>query len=325
MIRPAARHGRIYAFLALAALSALFMPPFLTARAAGHTVSSVPNARLVDASNHVSNPDGILAPQDVALINVALRDLEEKTGIEVAVVALDGIDGSDARAFATDLFNAWGIGKKGKDNGLLIQLVTEPSQRSVVFETGYGIEGALPDALCYRIQQRHMLPHMKAGDYSAGMREGVLAVRELFMRGGDESAGRSDVSASSGIRMHPRNWLPFFAVLAFMLAFTFFIYRAGWKICPACGRRRLRRTKYVVLSSWSALSTFQCSSCGHVIQRDEAINPGRAGSRDTDSLRNDSDSRSSGSWSGGSDDSGSSGGGSWGGGSSGGGGSISRF
>lgn len=55
--------------------------------------------------------------------------------------------------------------------------MTDPPQRSVVFETGYGLEGVLPDAICYRMQQRYMLPDFKAGDYSAGMQKGVEAVK----------------------------------------------------------------------------------------------------------------------------------------------------
>lgn len=100
--------------------------------------------------DHVSNPDGIITPDDASRINQLLNVVEDSLGIEVAVVAVNSIGDQDARMFATDLFKHWGLGQKSKDNGLLIQLVTEPSQRSVVFETGYGIEGVLPDAICYR-------------------------------------------------------------------------------------------------------------------------------------------------------------------------------
>ena len=119
--------------------------------AADYTIETIPNVRLSDRYNHVSNPDAIIRPDDVARINRLLQTVEDSLGIEVAVVAVESIGENDARMFATDLFQHWGLGKKGEDNGLLIQLVT--GQRAVVFETGYGLEGVLPDAICYRLQQ----------------------------------------------------------------------------------------------------------------------------------------------------------------------------
>ena len=149
--------------------------------ATDYTVETIPNVRLSNRLNHVSDPDDLIQPQDEARINQALNLLEDSLGIEVAVVAVESIGENDARMFATDLFKHWGLGQKNRDNGLLIQLVTEPSQRSVVFETGYGIEGVLPDAICYRLQQRYMIPDMKEGDYSGGMLKGVVAVTQYLL------------------------------------------------------------------------------------------------------------------------------------------------
>ena len=154
-----------------------------------YSIETIPNVRLSNWLNHVSNPDGIITPDDATRINQLLNVVEDSLGIEVAVVAVNSIGDHDARMFATDLFKHWGLGQKNKDNGLLIQLVTEPSQRSVVFETGYGIEGVLPDAICYRLQQRYMIPDLKAGDYSSGMLKGVMAVTKYLMSSDYERAG----------------------------------------------------------------------------------------------------------------------------------------
>lgn len=162
-----------------------------------YSIETIPNVRLSNRLNHVSNPDGIITPDDAARINQLLNVVEDSLGIEVAVVAVNSIGDQDARMFATDLFKHWGLGQKSKDNGLLIQLVTEPSQRSVVFETGYGIEGVLPDAICYRLQQRYMMPDLKAGDYSAGMLKGVMAVTKYLMSSDYERAGMTGNRSSS--------------------------------------------------------------------------------------------------------------------------------
>lgn len=156
----------------LALVICVFIP--INAHAA-YTVKSVPNVQIQDAHNFVSNPDGILSAETVYNINKLLVELRQKTGIEIAIVALDKLATDDPRGFATELLNKWGVGQKGKDNGLLILLVTAKEQRSVVFETGYGLEGDLPDVSCYRIQQDYMLPPMREGDYSTGMLHGVAA------------------------------------------------------------------------------------------------------------------------------------------------------
>ncbi|WP_301042351.1 TPM domain-containing protein, partial [Parabacteroides goldsteinii] len=173
-------------WLAVLLLVSLF--PLQLSAAKDYTVETIPNVRLSDRNNHVSNPDRIIQPQDVDRINRLLQIVEDSLGIEVAVVAVESIGDNDARMFATDLFQHWGLGKKDKDNGLLIQLVTEPTQRSVVFETGYGIEGVLPDAICYRLQQRYMIPDLKAGEYSTGMLKGVAAVKQYLMASDYERA-----------------------------------------------------------------------------------------------------------------------------------------
>jgi uncharacterized protein len=157
-------------------LLSLYLPG--TAFPAIYDVKSVPNVQLRDKNNFVSNPDGIIKAEDIAAINQMLRTLREKSGVEVAVVALENIGDNEARSFATDLLQYWGVGKKGEDNGLLILLVTTGPQRSVVFETGYGLEEFLPDAICFRIQQQYMIPYLKEGKYSLAMRKGIEGIME---------------------------------------------------------------------------------------------------------------------------------------------------
>jgi uncharacterized protein len=251
-----------------------------------------------------------------------LQTVEDSLGIEVAVVAIRSIGEHDARMFATDLFQHWGLGKKDKDNGLLIQLVTDPPQRSVVFETGYGIEGILPDAICYRLQQRYMLPDFKTGDYNNGMLKGVASVANYLMA--------SDYERAEMTGIHPNNNDDSFISLFWLFGGSFiFIILISWviqtikhrtRVCPRCGQKTLtyvgeqviQRATYtqkgVVEEVW------RCKNCGHTEKKNHT----------TSRLQ-----RSSGpviiTGSGGGFGGFGGGGGSWGGGSSGGGGSISRW
>ena len=297
--------------------------------AKSYTVKDIPNTHLSSNLNYVSNPDGIISEGHVAQINYHLKMLEDSLGIEVAVVAVESIGDNDARMFATELFKHWGIGKKGEDNGLLIQLVTELSQRSVVFETGYGIEGTLPDAICYRLQQQYMIPDMKEGDYSTGMLKGVAAVRSYLMASDYEREAmsgvafrneRQNVANEKGVFSYLLNnffglfeFFPFFVILVFVVL-NYFIKRRKRK-CPKCGKKAFSYTKKAVIqqATYSRGGVVEeyyfCKNCGY-----------------TETKRhNTSRLRSSGGASFGGGGSRSSGGGSWGGGRSGGGGSISRF
>lgn len=152
--------------------------------AQGYTVQNVPNPKNETSNNYVSNPDHIISVDAENAINYLADSLERHNGVEVAVVLLSSVGDIHIKDFAVELFNNWGIGKKGADNGLLILFVDD--QRSVTFETGYGIEGDLPDAICKRIQIEHMVPYFKERNYDKGMIEGFSAVVDVLEKGAYE-------------------------------------------------------------------------------------------------------------------------------------------
>lgn len=94
--------------------------------------------------------------------------------------AIDNGKYGSLHEFGVELFNKWGIGGKDSEKGLLIVLTTAPGEREVVFNTGYGLEGALPDVYCKRIQSNVMIPYMKNGEYGSGLIAGVSAVNEIL-------------------------------------------------------------------------------------------------------------------------------------------------
>lgn len=102
-----------------------------------------------------------------------LSQFEKDTSVEIVIVTTSDFQGSTIEDYSNKLFEAWGIGKKDVDNGLLI--VVSNTQRQSRFEVGYGLEGTLPDALTGRIQDEYMIPYFKEGNYSKGISEGVLA------------------------------------------------------------------------------------------------------------------------------------------------------
>jgi uncharacterized protein len=140
------------------------------------TIDNVPNPAL--SGGRVSNPDGVLQPATVATLNREILALQQQTSIEVAVVAVNSIGNMPPEDFGIGLLRKWGVGKKSKDNGMLILLVA--GDRIVRFEVGYGLEGVMTDALSKRIQTVRMMPYLKTGNWDGAMLEAVRAVTEYF-------------------------------------------------------------------------------------------------------------------------------------------------
>ncbi|MHB9096379.1 MAG: TPM domain-containing protein [Syntrophales bacterium] len=111
--------------------------------------------------------------------NVA-REVLEKTGTAIVVATVETIGDNDPNDYANRLYRAWGIGKKGKDKGVLIFLAVK--ERRVRIETGYGVEGILPDGLVGEILDRYAIPYLKEGDYGRGLSETMTAVSNVVAK-----------------------------------------------------------------------------------------------------------------------------------------------
>lgn len=180
-----------------------------------HTAADVPNQRVLNGAL-VSDPDGVLGAEYTERINAKLQEIERTTGAQVAVVALDQIEGGDLNAFAQQLFALWGIGRAQQDDGLLILLVR--SQRQVRFEVGYGLEGQLPDVLCHRIQVQDMVPYFKRGDYGGGVLAGVESIARILSR----PPGTPGLEASAATVQLPF-WRPQTIALTALTTLTAFV------------------------------------------------------------------------------------------------------
>jgi uncharacterized protein len=123
----------------------------------------------------------LLTVDDAADTWMLLADLKRETGIEAIVVTIDSIGYYDTgdetvEAFATNLFNAWGIGDREREDGVLI--LVSVKDRAVRIELGSGLRGYSSDM--QRVIDEHMLPSFERGDYSSGIREGVQAVVDVL-------------------------------------------------------------------------------------------------------------------------------------------------
>ena len=118
---------------------------------------------------------GMLSGASAQSIENKLVDLWQRSGVQMAVVTVDTIEGWTIEEFAVELFELWGIGEAGKDNGLLLLFAEE--QREVRFETGYGLEGDLPDSFLGRVIDEAIVPSMRASDVAGAIDAAISMVQ----------------------------------------------------------------------------------------------------------------------------------------------------
>ncbi|MGL5318988.1 MAG: TPM domain-containing protein [Bacteroidales bacterium] len=183
-----------------------------------YTVDNIPNVQLQDARHYVSNPDRIISEQEVTALNQKIQRIKDSTTVEIAIVLVNSIGTEEIKPFATRLFEKWGIGKKEKDNGLLLLFVND--QRRITFETGYGVEGVLPDAICKRIQMQNMIPYFKTGEYGNGMIAGVDRIEKVLL---DQEVRSELYAESSSGQEYTTSILPVYLALSAGVTLIFVI------------------------------------------------------------------------------------------------------
>lgn len=113
-------------------------------------------------------------------MDLLAREVLQKTGTAVVVTTVATIGDNDPADYTNRLYEAWGIGKKGEDKGVLILLALK--ERRIRIETGYGVEGILPDGLVGQILDSYVVPYLKQGDYGKGLANAMVAVSSVIAK-----------------------------------------------------------------------------------------------------------------------------------------------
>ena len=135
---------------------------------------------IAQATGWVNDFANVISPEYKEKINSLIGELEEKTSAEIAVVTINSIAPYDEKEYARLLFDNWKPGKKGKDNGVLMLLAVK--ERRWRIETGYGVEGILPDGLCGEIGRNYMVPYFKEANYGEGLYQGMRAIANIIAK-----------------------------------------------------------------------------------------------------------------------------------------------
>ena len=143
------------------------------------TASQIANPKSQGLANWVNNQDGILNSQTVDSLNNMINRLYDSTSCQIAVVVISGDKQTSARELSMDLYDSWKVGMQGKDNGLILLVVTQA--RQCFFRTGYGLEDVITDAKSTRIFNQTMKPYFIKGDWDGGILAGTNeAVSQIY-------------------------------------------------------------------------------------------------------------------------------------------------
>lgn len=133
-----------------------------------------------DRFDYVFDFGGIIESKDLSIITRVGRELDDKTKAQVVVVTVDTLGGANIEEYANQLFRAWGLGDRQKNNGVLLLVNKENTLAGrpgrVRIEVGYGLEGAIPDGKAGRILDNYVLPRWGQKQYSEGIVQGFLAI-----------------------------------------------------------------------------------------------------------------------------------------------------
>ncbi len=128
---------------------------------------------------YVNDFAGILDAASINEITEMIEGIERSTGVEIAVVTLSELQGVPVDQLSLKYYETWGVGKKGKDKGVLILVAIK--DRKAWITTGYGIEGDLPDGLVGQIYRNEMAPRFRQGDYAGGIKEAVNKIGKVVV------------------------------------------------------------------------------------------------------------------------------------------------
>lgn len=257
----------------LVAVGALML--LAIAAVSAEPLTSIPNPRLRDGS-WVTDMPGVLRADTITKLNSTIGAFERTTGAEMAVVVMQSLDGLSIDEAAVQLFDRWNIGKKTRDNGLL--LLWSAGDRRVRVEVGYGLEGVLPDGKVGEILDTYVIPRFRSGEFDEALLAGVDA---LLKAARDEPVAVQSLRSGSYERGSDRVGTVVIGVLAAipMLAGSIVGFRK-WRRrrrrhCPACqtlmtrlgetgddallaeGQQAEERIGSVDYDVWT------CGACGH--------------------------------------------------------------
>lgn len=220
-------------------------------------------------TGYVNDFAHLLDPAARAALEQRLSEYDRTTGNQIAVAIFPDLGGVPINEFTVRLEEAWKVGKRGKDNGVL--LLVGVKEQQVRIEVGYGLEGKITDSDAGAIIRDVIAPEFRAGRYGEGLDLAVGQIMRLI--GGAPSPGAAPSGPARAIT--PRSpggfgALPILLFLAFV-GLTLVLSRGRTRRCPRCGAR-LQLTQETT-GAGRSIQVWVCAQCGY---REKALGGGRS-------------------------------------------------
>jgi uncharacterized protein len=162
-----------------------------------------------DLKSRVTDEAGLLPGPRKSELESKLLSYEKATGHQFALLTIPSLEGESIEDFSLKVAEKWKLGDKKRDDGLL--MIIAQAERKVRIEVGYGLEGAVPDAIAARVIRETIVPAFRAGDFDGGIER---AFEMLMKAAAGESLGPPQKPArEKGL---PR-FLPFLVMLIFLI------------------------------------------------------------------------------------------------------------
>lgn len=185
----------LFAFSRLIRLSVLFGLLVLSVQTLAQQVPDDSLPARPNPPRLVNDLVGMLSPGQVQQLEQKLNAYNDSTSTQITIVVVKSTGQYEAADYAFSIGRKWGVGQKGKNNGMV--LLWAPGNRKLYIATGYGLEGAIPDAIAKRIITQILAPNFKQLNYYQGLDE---ATTEMMRRlSGEYKAEPQDSSGDTSL------------------------------------------------------------------------------------------------------------------------------
>jgi uncharacterized protein len=184
---------------------------FVSVLVSSASVSAAETIPPSPSPNYIVDQSHVIDAATFQSVDQQLQQFERDTSNQIVVGVYPTMKSDDdIAAYAVRVYQAWHIGQKGKDNGALLLVFTQDHKADIA--TGYGLEGALPDATCKQIIDQEMVPRFKMGDYSGGVSAAVTAMMAAT-RGEYQGNGTTHLDQQSHFQLLPTLFVIFIALI----------------------------------------------------------------------------------------------------------------
>lgn len=170
----------------------------------------------------VNDLAGLMQAGEADELERKLVAYNDSTSSQIAVVTVPNLDGDDIADYAQQLYEKWGIGQKGTNNGILVLVAQQ--EHTARIQTGYGLEGAVPDALAKRIISNTLVPAFRQNQYYAGLDRATDQL--IALAKGEYKADPSEVRQQRN-RDRGGSGFPFWGIIIVLVVIFFLLRNRG--------------------------------------------------------------------------------------------------